>query len=244
MPFSSAARFSLLTSFTSTPPWYLSARSVATITTASGRKPALAALDVDELLRAEVGAEAGLGHDVVGELQRGLRGDDRVAAVGDVGERPAVDEGRVVLQRLHQVGRERVLEQHRHRPVHLQVARAHRLLVARVADHDVAEALLQILQRGRQAEDRHHLGGDHDVEAVLARIAVGRAAERDRDVAQRAVVHVHHALPLDAAHVDAKLVAVVMWLSITAASRLLASPIALKSPVKCRLMSSIGTTCA
>ena len=34
------------------------------------------------------------------------------------------------------------------------------------------------------------------------------------------------------------------WLSISAASRLLAAAIAAKSPVKCRLMSSIGTTCA
>ena len=34
-----------------------------------------------------------------------------------------------------------------------------------------------------------------------------------------------------------------MWLSISAASRLLASAMAAKSPVKCRLMSSIGTTC-
>ncbi len=60
-----------------------------------------------------------------------------------------------------------------------------------------------------EAEDRHHLGGDHDVEAVLARIAVGGAAERDRDVAQRAVVHVEDALPGDAADVDPELVAVV-----------------------------------
>ena len=35
-----------------------------------------------------------------------------------------------------------------------------------------------------------------------------------------------------------------MWLSIIAASRLFAAPIAWKSPVKCRLMSSMGTTCA
>ena len=35
-----------------------------------------------------------------------------------------------------------------------------------------------------------------------------------------------------------------MWLSTIAASRLLASAMAEKSPVKCRLMSSIGTTCA
>ena len=35
-----------------------------------------------------------------------------------------------------------------------------------------------------------------------------------------------------------------MLLSIMAASRLLAVPMACRSPVKCRLMSSMGTTCA
>ena len=118
------------------------------------------------------------------------------------------------------------------------------LLVAGVADDDVAEALFQILERSGETENRHHLRGDDDVEAVFARIAVGGAAERDDDVAQRPVVHVDDALPLDAPHVDAELVALVIWLSSSAASRLLASAIAEKSPVKCRLMSSIGTTCA
>ena len=67
---------------------------------------------------------------------------------------------------------------------------------------------LQILQARRQAEDRHHFRRHDDVEAVLARVAVAGAAERDDDLAQRAIVHVHHALPRDAAHVDAELVAV------------------------------------
>jgi hypothetical protein len=44
---------------------------------------------------------------------------------------------------------------------------------------------------------------------VLARVAVRRAAQRDDDVAQRAVVHVHHPLPGDAPHVEAERVAVV-----------------------------------
>ncbi len=58
-----------------------------------------------------------------------------------------------------------------------------------------------------EAEDRHHLGGDRDVEAGFARIAVGDAAERADDLAQRAVVHVHHAPPGDAAAVDAERIA-------------------------------------
>jgi hypothetical protein len=169
----------------------------------------LAALDVEELLGAQVGAEARLGDDVIDELQRALRGDHGVAAVRDVGERPAVDERRVVLERLHQVRRQRVLEEHGHRAMRLQVGRLHRLLVARVADHDVAQALLQIVERVGQAENRHHFRGDDNVEAVLARVAVRRPAQGDGDLAQRPVVHVEHALPRDAPHVDAELVAVV-----------------------------------
>ena len=79
----------------------------------------LAALDVEELLGAQVGAEAGFGDDIVGELQRRRGGDHRVAAMRDVGERAAMDEGRVVLQRLHQVRLHRVLaaaRSWRHRP--------------------------------------------------------------------------------------------------------------------------------
>src|SRR5262249_45110750 len=59
-------------------------------------------------------------------------------------------------------------------------------------------------------EDRHYFGGHGDVEAVFAREAVGDAAERGDDAAQRPVVHVHDAAPGDAALVDAELVAPVV----------------------------------
>ena len=110
-----------------TPPCILSARMVATSTTQSGVRPALRHLMSKNFSRAEVGAEAGFGHHVVGELERGRGREHRVAAVRDVGERAAVDEGRRALERLHQVGRERVLQQHRHGAVRLEVAGAHRL---------------------------------------------------------------------------------------------------------------------
>ncbi len=127
--------------------------------------------------------------------------------MSDVGERPAMDEREVVLERLHQVRGQRLSQNGSHRPVRLDVPRQHGLLLARVAHHDLAEPLFQIPETGREAEDRHHLGCHHDVEAVLARIAVGRAAEARRDVAQRAVVDVQHAPPGHAAQVEAQLVA-------------------------------------
>ena len=167
----------------------------------------LAALDVEELLGAQVSAEAGFGDDIVGELQRGGSGDDRVAAMRDVGEGTAVNEGRRAFERLHQVRRDRFLEQRGHRAVRLQLLGAHRLTLARIGDDDVAEAFLQVVEVLGEAEDRHDFGGDGDVEAGFARVAVGDPAERADDLAQRAVVHVHDAAPDDAAAVDAERIA-------------------------------------
>ncbi|GJE30649.1 hypothetical protein LDDCCGHA_0818 [Methylobacterium oxalidis] len=117
-----------------------------------------------------------------------------------------MDEGRVALQGLHEVGLQRVLEEHGHRARGLHVLEGDELAVAGLGDDDAAEALLEILEVLGEAEHRHHLGGHRDVEAVLAREAVGDAAERLVDGAQRPVVHVDHAAPEDAPHVDVELV--------------------------------------
>ena len=174
---------------------------------AGGLEAGLAALDVEELLAAQIGAEARFGHHIVRQLQRRRRGQHRIAAVRDVGERPAMNERRRAFERLHQVGGERVLEERGHGALRLQIAGADRLLVARVADDDAAEAPPQIVEIGSEAEDGHHFRGDRDVEAVFARVAVGGAAERVDDLAQRAVVHVQHAAPGDAALIDRERVA-------------------------------------
>ena len=116
-------------------------------------------------------------------------------------------EGRIVLERLDEVGHQRVLEQHGHGARRLQILGEHLALVALGGDDDLAQAALEIGDRGRQAEDRHDLGGDRDVEAGFAREAIGDAAQRADDLAQGAVVHVHHAAPGDAARVDAELIA-------------------------------------
>ena len=142
----------------------------------------LAALDVDELLGAQVGAEAGFRDDVVGELERRLRRDDGVAAVRDVRERTAVHERRRLLERLHEVRLERFLHEHRHRALRVQRLGTNRLVVARVADDDLLEPVAHVVERRRQAEDRHDLRCGDDVVARLARETIGRAAQAVDDV--------------------------------------------------------------
>ena len=171
-----------------------------------GRQIRRAALDVEELFRAEVRAEAGLRDDVVRELEGHFRREHAVAAVRDVCERSPVDQRGRVLERLDEVRLEGVLQKRRHCAGGLEVARRDRPAVEAVGDDHAREAGLHVRDRGRKAEHCHDLARDGDLKAVLARAAVFLPAETGDDLAQLAVVHVHRTLPDDALRVDAELV--------------------------------------
>ena len=170
-------------------------------------QPGEPALDVQKLLRAEIRAEAGLRHGVVAAVHGHACGEHAVAPVRDVGKRPAMHERRRALERLHEVGLERVAQQCCHRAHGLEVARRDGPAVIRVAHDDAAQPRLQIGHGLCQAEYGHDLTGGRDVKAVLVRHAVGPAAEPADDAAQLPVVHVHAAPPRDAPRVDAEGVA-------------------------------------
>ena len=166
-----------------------------------------AALDVEELLGTQIGTEAGLGNGDIAKAHRHTRGHDRVAAVSNVGEGTAVDKRGRALERLHQVGLERVLKQRGHGTLGLKVAGTDGLAGKAVADDDLTQAFLEVADARRQAQDCHDLGGDGDIEAVLARHALGLTANAVDNVAQLTVVHIDDALPSDALNVNTELVA-------------------------------------
>ena len=114
-----------------------------------GCQPARTADDVDELLEAEIAAEAAFGNDVVRELQPDEIGDERAVAVRDVRKGPSVDERRLALERLHEIGLEGVLEQNGHRARNLELLGRHGVAVIRPGDRDRAEAAAGH-QRGRR----------------------------------------------------------------------------------------------
>ena len=169
-----------------------------------GRNPGLPALDVHKLLSPKVRPKTGFRHHVVGKFQRRLRGNDRVAAMRDIGKRTAMDKGRIVLQRLDKVRLHGLCKQHRHCPVRLDVPAVDWLAVAGVGDNDIAQTALQICQIVGKAEDRHDFRGHSNVKPGLPRETVRHTAERGRDLTKRPVVHVHDPAPDHPARIDAQ----------------------------------------
>ena len=175
--------------------------------TGRGSNTGIAALDIKELLRTQIGAEASLGDGVVCQRKAELGGQYAVAAVGNVGKGAAVDDGGVVFQRLHKVRVQCVLQQGGHGTGCADLTGGHRLAIVGVGAHDAGQPLLQIGDAGGKAEDCHDLAGDRDVKAVLAGGAIHLAAQTVHDEPQLPVVHVHAALPCNAAGVDVQRVA-------------------------------------
>ena len=112
-----------------------------------------------------------------------------------------------MLQRLHEVGLQRILQQGRHGTGGVDVLGGERPAVLAVGEGDAAEPLTQVFERSGEAEYGHHLAGNSDVVAALPRHAVERPAEAEHDLAQYAVVEVDNAAPGDRERIDIEFVA-------------------------------------
>ncbi len=178
---------------------------VATITTQLGIRPRVAALDVEELFHADVGAEAGFGEHVAirtNQLERDLVGHDGRIAVRDIRKRAGVNERGRAFERLHQVGLNRVLHQHGQRAAGADIVRRDRLAGLARADDHRAQFLAHVRKAGGEREDGHDLAGDRNVVAGHAGHALFLGTLADGDLAQHAVVGIGYAAPGDAVRID------------------------------------------
>ena len=173
-----------------------------------GLEPRKTAFDVEKLFGAQIGAEPGFGQHDIRQRQTQFRRDHGIASVRDVAEGPAMDERRSAFERLHEIRVDGVLEQQRHRPLRLEIARPAGALVGAEADDDACDALFEILGPRRERQDRHDLRAGNDDEALFPHGAARQAAQPHNDAAQGPIVHIDRARPGDAANVQSQGVAV------------------------------------
>ena len=81
-----------------------------------------------------------------------------------------------------------------------------RFVLARIPEYDISEAFFEVSEIRRQAEDRHHLGSDGNIETGFAHDAVVKSADARRYRSQGPVVHVNNSAPGYAAWVDIELI--------------------------------------
>src|SRR5215204_294887 len=172
-------------------------------------EPRVAALDVEETFGAHVRTEACLGYEKVAAPDADQVGHHRRVACGDVAEGASVDQDRRVLQGLHEVGLYCLFHDDRHDTCGLEVLGGYRVSVGVATDHYPPEAAAHVVKRGGEREDRHRLRGRRDVEAGLARDAIGPGAQPHNDIPQGPIVHVHHPSPGNALQLEVEGIALV-----------------------------------
>src|SRR5919107_878533 len=174
-----------------------------------GLETRVAALDVEEAFCAHVRPEACLGYEKVTAADTDQIGHDGGVACGDVAEGSGVDQGRRILQSLHEVGFYGLFHDDRHDACGHEVLCGYGVSVGVATDHNPPEAAAHIVKRGGEREDRHRLRGRRDVEAGLARDAVGVGAETHDYIPQGSIVYVHHPSPGNALQLEVEGVALV-----------------------------------
>mmetsp|Transcript_14595 Transcript_14595/g.39308 ORF Transcript_14595/g.39308 Transcript_14595/m.39308 type:complete len:364 (+) Transcript_14595:281-1372(+) len=165
---------------------------------AVGAQARVAALDVEELLHANVRAKSCLRHDIAllaHELEGDLVRHNGRVAVGNVGEGTRVHEHGRALESLHERGHDRILHKYCEGSANAEVVCCDRLARARCTNDHGPQALAHVLKSRGQGEHRHDLRCHADVVAGLPRHALLSRALAYSDLAQEAVIHVDDSVP-------------------------------------------------
>ena len=109
-----------------------------------GGNPGGAALNVEELFGAHVGAKASLGHHDLARSECGTIGNDRVIAMGNVGKRTGMHERRAAFECLQQVRLNRVTQERGHGSGDFQIFCRDGFSINSFGDHNAAKARAQI----------------------------------------------------------------------------------------------------
>jgi len=125
--------------------------------------------------------------------------------MGDVGEGTGMDEGGLFFQCLEQIGHERILHQDGHCPSYAQVLSGDGVLLGIGADDDASNASAHVGEARGESQNRHNLTRHADIETALADRSIIQVSQTANDVTERAVIHVHHAVPGDAVGVNIEL---------------------------------------
>jgi hypothetical protein len=122
--------------------------------------------------------------------------------MGDVGERPGVNEGGSPFEGLHQVRLDGVLHQNGQRASHAEVFSSHGLPLFVSSNHHTSEPVAHICQVSGEGQNRHDLGCHGDVEAGAVLMARFILAQPHLNLAQEAVIGIYHTPPGEAIRVD------------------------------------------
>ena len=156
---------------------------------------ALAALNIIEFLRSKVCTESGFGDDIVAIGKSKSCGKHTIASVGNVSKRTSVNQCGRILCGLHQVGVQRILQQHADGSGHTHVLHTERLAVNGCSQQDVFNAAAKVVSISGQTQNGHYLTGRSDVESAFHHHTVGLGAQSGNNLAKVAVIHVEYSLP-------------------------------------------------
>jgi hypothetical protein len=164
------------------------------------------AFNIEKLLGTKVRTKTGLSHYVIGKLESHFGRSNRITSMGNISERPAVNDGRIILKGLNQVWHKGVAQQCRHGAFGFEVTGMNRLSQTGISHNDVTQPALQISEIFCETEDRHKFRGHCNIKTTLSGEPVGDTAERHRDLAKRAVIHINDPTPGHPALVNRQLI--------------------------------------
>ncbi len=113
-----------------------------------------------------------------------------------------MNESRISRKGLHQIGLDGIFHQRCHGARGIQIAGINGFFIIGKTDKNMSKPAFEVFKIGGKAKNGHHFRRRSDIESRFARHTISGATEPNHDVAQAAVVHIHHPFPADRSRIE------------------------------------------
>ena len=113
---------------------------------------------------------------------------------------------RIVFQRLHQIRLHRLLQQHSHCTIGLNIAAEYRTTVTAIGHNDITQTAFQISQIISKAQNSHDFGSHGNIKTSFTRETVSNTAKATINLAQRPIIHIKNTAESHTADIDVLLI--------------------------------------
>ena len=161
-----------------------------------------AAFYIQEFLSTKVSTEACLSYHYICKFKSEFSCHDGVTAMGNIGERTAVNKSWCPFKSLYQIRLNGILKEQCQCTGYIQLISPNSTAITGICHHNLTKALLHVLQISGQTQNSHHFRGHSNIKASLTRNAMGLAPHAYYHMTESTVIQVQYTLPGDTANID------------------------------------------
>ena len=164
------------------------------------------AFDIKEFLCSKICTKTCLCYGIIGNSESSLGRSYGITAVCNIGKWSAMNNNRIVLKSLNNIGLNGILQKSCHSSYCVELTSRNRLAISCISNDYSGKSLLEVIHIVSKTKNSHDLRSNCNYKVIFSRNTVSLCSKTNNNISERSVIHIKSSFPDDLSGVYSKFI--------------------------------------